>query len=142
MTSSLALLACLRQQITTLEKAVYTRLKHTPAYEQLLRVTGIGEIVAQTIARETGAIGRWATVGNYASYCRWVRSTKISNGKRKGQGNVTNGNPYLEWASMEAAQFAMRLSPTVQRFDQRKPAIAFVSIIRLDAAGTRRFSGA
>ncbi len=43
-TSSLALLDCLSQQITTLEKAVTTSLKHKPAYEQLLRVEGIGTI--------------------------------------------------------------------------------------------------
>jgi transposase len=43
---------------------------------------------------ETGHIGRFPTVGNYASYCRCVKSTKISNGKRKGQGNVKNGVVY------------------------------------------------
>src|SRR6267142_574981 len=34
--SSLVLLHCLGQQIKTLEKAITKRLKHTPAYEQLL----------------------------------------------------------------------------------------------------------
>jgi hypothetical protein len=32
-----------------------------------------------------------------------VDSTKISNGKRKGQGNVKNGNPYLAWAYTDNA---------------------------------------
>jgi transposase len=129
-TSSLALLACLRQQITTLAKAVTTSLQHTPAYEQLLSVDGIGTILAQTIVLETGAIDRFPTVGHYASYCRCVTSTKISNGKRKGQGNGKNGHPYLEWASMEAAQFAIRFSPTVQRFSQRKQAKSHLMIAR------------
>src|SRR6266487_392594 len=119
-TSSLAVLDCLRQQIKTLEKTVHKRLHHTPAYEQLLTVDGIGTILAQTITLETGAISRFPTVGNYASYCRCVDSTKISNGKRKGTGNVKNGNPYLAWAYMEAAQFAMRFQPAAQRFYQRK----------------------
>jgi transposase len=119
-TSSLAVLECLSQQIKTLEQAVSKRLKHTPSYEQLLTVDGIGTILAQTIALETGTIGRFPTVGNYASYCRCVDSTKISNGKRKGQGNVKNGNPYLGWAYMEAAQFALRFNPSAQRFYQRK----------------------
>jgi transposase len=44
----------------------------------------------------------------------------MSNGKRKGMGNVKNGNPYLAWASMEAAQFALRFQPEAQRFYQRK----------------------
>jgi hypothetical protein len=33
---------------------------------------------------------------------------------------VKNGHPYLAWAYMEAAQFAMRFQPEAQRFDQRK----------------------
>jgi transposase len=119
-TSSLVVVDCLRHQIKTLEKTVHTRLNHTPSYEQLLTVQGIGTILAQTIALETGDIRRFPTVGNYASYCRCVDSTKISNGKRKGTGNVKNGNPYLAWAYMEAAQFAMRFQPEAQRFYQRK----------------------
>ena len=47
-------------------------------------------------------------------------STKLSNGKRKGTGNVKNGNPYLAWAYMEAAQFAMRFQAAAQRLYQRK----------------------
>jgi transposase len=129
-TSSLAVLDCLRQQMNTLEKAVMKRLKHSPAYEQLLTVDGIGTILAQTIVLETGHIGRFPTVGNYASYCRCVKSTKISNGKRKGQGNVKNGNPYLAWAYMEAAQFAIRFSPRVQRFYQRKQAKSHLMVAR------------
>jgi transposase len=66
-TSSLVVLDCLRQQIKTLEKTVHTRLNHTPSYEQLLTVQGIGTILAQTIALETGDIRRFPTVGNYAS---------------------------------------------------------------------------
>ena len=119
-TSSLAILDCLSQQIKTLEKAVSKRLKHTPSYEQLLTVDGIGTILAQTIALETGQIGRFPTVGDYASYCRCVHSTKLSNGKRKGQGNGKNGRRYLGWTSMEAAQFAIRFNPQAQRFYQRK----------------------
>jgi len=86
----------------------------------LLTVQGIGTILAQTITLETGTISRFPTVGHYASYCRCVESTKISNGKRKGQGNVKNGNPYLGWAYMEAAQYARRFQPEAQRFSQRK----------------------
>ena len=119
-TSSLAILDCLSQQIKALEKIVHQRLHHTPSYEQLLTVKGIGTILAQTIALETGDINRFPTVGNYASYCRCVDSTKLSNGKRKGQGNVKNGNPYLGWAYMEAAQYAIRFNPSAQRFYQRK----------------------
>jgi transposase len=63
-TSSLTVWDCLRQQITTLEKTVHKRLNHTPSYEQLLTVAGIGPILAQTITLETGDIRRFPTVGN------------------------------------------------------------------------------
>src|SRR5499427_8686124 len=63
-TSSLVVLDCLQHQITTLEKTVHKRLYHTPSYEQLLTVQGIGTILAQTIALETGAISRFPTVGH------------------------------------------------------------------------------
>src|SRR5918911_1649164 len=119
-TSSLVVLDCLKRQIKTLERTVHKHLHHTPSYEQLLTVQGIGTILAQTITLETGAISRFPSVGHYASYCRCVDSTKMSNGKRKGTGNGKNGHPYLAWAYMEAAQFALRFQPVAQRFYQRK----------------------
>jgi transposase len=119
-TSSLMVLDGLRHQIKTLEQSVHKRLHHTPSYEQLLTVQGIGTILAHTIMLETGAIHRFPSVGHSASYCRCVDSTKISNGKRTGTGNVKNGHPYLAWAYMEAAQFALRFQPEAQRFYQRQ----------------------
>jgi transposase len=121
-TSSLTVLDCLRQQINTLEQTVSKRLQSTPAYEQLLRVDGLGPILAQTIVLEPGDMGRFPLVGTYAAYCRGVKSTKVSNGKRTGQGNVKHGTPYLAWASMEAAQVAIRFNRRVQRFSQRQEA--------------------
>jgi len=41
-TSSLAVLDCLKHQIKTLEQPVHKRLHHTPSYEQVLTVAGIG----------------------------------------------------------------------------------------------------
>lgn len=75
-------------------------------------------------------MGRFPSVGHYASYCRCGGSMKSSNGKRKGQGNVTNGHSYLEWAYREAAPFAIRCSPTVQRFYQREQAKSHLMIAR------------
>ena len=66
-TSSLMVLDCLRHQIKMLEQTVHKRLHHTPSYEQLLTVQGIGAILAQTITLETGAISRFPSVGHSAS---------------------------------------------------------------------------
>jgi transposase len=135
-TSSRAVWACLRPQMPTLEQAVMKCLKPSPAYAQRLPVDGIGTIVAQTIVLETGPISRLPTVGNYASYCRWVTSPKISKGKRTGQGNVKNGDPDLAWAYREAAQFAVRFRPRVQRFYQRKQAKSPLMVARKAVAHT------
>ena len=74
------------------------------------------------ILLETGCIDRFADVGNYVSYCRCVGSAHISNGKTKGQGNTKNGNRYLAWAYVEAANFAIRYSEAAKKFYQRKKA--------------------
>jgi transposase len=119
-TSNLAVMHCLADQIAILERTMKERVKLRPAFRQLLTVSGIGDILALTIMLETGEIERFATVGNFASYCRCVGSDKLSNGKRKGQGNTKNGNKYLAWACVEAANFAVRYNPQIKRYDQRK----------------------
>ena len=83
---------------------------------------GIGEILATLIMLEVGTIKRFADVGNFASYARCVDSTRLSNGKKKGQGNVKNGNAYLAWAFVEAADFARRFCAEAKRFHERKKA--------------------
>ena len=118
--SALRVTTCLAKQIQLLETRVQSRIKQTPLYELVQSVNGIGPILAQTILLETGDIRRFASVGDYASYCRLVNSTKVSNGKHKGKGNVKNGNKYLSWAYSEAAHYAVRFNPEIQRFYQRK----------------------
>jgi transposase len=118
----MAVIHCLETQIATLSKTIQNRIKLRPEFQALLTVSGIGQVLALTIMLETGDIGRFEHVGNFASYCRCVKSAKLSNGKRKGQGNVKNGNPYLAWAFTEAAHFAVRYHPKIQRFYQRKQA--------------------
>ena len=121
-TSTLVVMRCVAQQIAELEHALKARVALRPTFRQLLTVAGIGQTLALTIMLEAGEIQRFPTVGQWASYCRCVNSTKLSNGKRKGQGNTKNGNKYLAWAFLEAANFAVRYYPTIQRFYQRKKA--------------------
>ena len=120
--SNLAVMRTLDGVIDLLEKAVKGRIRLRPEFKPLLTVSGIGEILGLTIMLETGAIGRFAKVGNYASYCRCVGSEHLSNGKRKGRGNTKNGNKYLAWAYVEAANFAVRYNPRIRRYYQRKRA--------------------
>ena len=110
----------LTQQIRAIEKAVLPQVKLRPEFEILLTIPGIGQILALTIMLEVGDIRRFAKAGNYASYCRCVKSQKLSDTKKKGEGNRKNGNRYLSWAYVEAANFAVRHSPRAKAFYQRK----------------------
>jgi transposase len=120
--ANLSVMRCLEAEIKSLEQVVKERVKLKPAFRYLLTVSGIGQTLALTIMLETGDIRRFPRVGNFASYCRCVGSEKISNGKRKGKGNTKNGNKYLSWAFVEAANFAIRYEPLIARFYQRKKA--------------------
>ena len=95
-------------QIEILEKAVQDRVKLRPQFRFLKTVPGIGPILALTIMLETGEIARFASVGNYASYCQVVYGSRINQQRQnvKGSGNTKNGNKYLAWAFVEAANFA------------------------------------
>ena len=120
--ANVAVMQALQSQIDGLEKALIKHCRTAPGYRLLKTVDGIGDALATVILLETGDIGRFADVGNYASYCRCVGSKHESNGKKKGEGNTKNGNRYLAWAFIEAAHFASRYCPEAKRFYERKKA--------------------
>jgi len=122
MDSTLQVTACLDQEIQRLEREIRIQTRPHPAFEPLKSVCGVGNVLAQTILLETGEIGRFPSVGNYASYCRCVGSQRLTNYKSKGKGNTKNGNRYLAWAYVEAANFAIRYYPEIKRYYQRKAA--------------------
>ncbi len=73
-----------------------------------------------TIVLEAGDISRFAKAGNFSSYCRCAPTGRISNGKKKGEGNVKNGNWYLAWAFTEAAYLSIRQSPKIAGYYKKK----------------------
>jgi transposase len=118
--SSISAIQFLKKRITEIEKEVKSHIQLKPEFEYLLTMPGIGNILALTIMLEVGDINRFPKVGNYSSYCRCVKSERISNNKKKGQGNRKNGNKYLAWAYVEAANFAIRSYPEFNSFYNRK----------------------
>jgi transposase len=118
--ANLAVCETLRQQIEVLEKRLKERVSLRQEYGLLKSVPGIGQTLATTIMLEMGTVARFAKVGNFSSYCRCVDSLRESNGKKKGEGNTKNGNKYLAWAFIEAANFAVRYCPEAKRFYERK----------------------
>jgi transposase len=111
----------LNEQIHTLEKAAQAKLQLLPEYQRLEEeIPGLGRILNLVIMLETGPIERFASAGNYVSYCRGVQAEKVSNERKKGENNRKCGNRYLSWAWLEVAHFAIRYSPEIKRWYQRK----------------------
>jgi len=108
------------EQVRQMERWIVAAHTHCSEQRALRSVPGIGLILGLTIALETGDITRFDSVGDYASYCRMVKSERLSNGKTKGHGNRKCGNRYLAWAWIEAANFSLRFSPSIRRWYERK----------------------
>lgn len=112
----------LQEQIAGLEHWIQRDLVRPDLLARLQSVPGIGPVLGTTILLETGDVARFASVGDYASYCRMVESVRLSNGKVKGHGNRKCGNRYLCWAYIEAANFAIRHHAAIRRWYERKRA--------------------
>jgi transposase len=120
----------LDRAVRRIERELQPQIKPREDYQLLQSIPGTGPVLGTTIALETGTIERFASPGHYASYARCVKSEKISNGKRKGQGNKKNGNKYLAWAFMEAAHYGAIWNPRIKRYYQRKQARAHILVAK------------
>ena len=122
LSTTLEEIVALGERVDKLESVILKTLRPDPTWQHLKTIWGVGPILAMTIALETGPVGRFASPGDYASYCRCVRTQRLSNGKSKGKGNAKCGNRYLAWAWVEAANFAIRAYPAARRFYEHKAA--------------------
>lgn len=118
--SNIAIIQALNLQIEQVESRLLQAVRLSSDYALLKSVPGIGEVLATVIMLEVGDVQRFAQVGNFASYARCVDSARYSNGRKKGEGNSKNGNAYLIWAFIEAANFARRFNQEAKRFFERK----------------------
>ena len=116
----IGLVGQLQESIARIEKHILATIQEWPSFQRVQDVPGIGRILGLTIALETGDPQRFAGAGNFASYCRCVKSLRQSNRKKKGENNRKNGNRYLAWAFVEAAHFACQHDERCRRFYERK----------------------
>ena len=128
--SNLRVLNCIQEQIKIIEKSLSKQTKLRDEFINLITIDGIGLILGLTIMLETGDISRFAKVGQYASYARCVNGARYSNGKKKSKTNTKNGNKYLAWAFVEAANYAIRFNGTIKKYYQRKLAKSHVMIAK------------
>lgn len=115
-------------KIREVELAVEDKVELEKPYSGLQTIPGIGKIISLTIMLESGMVKRFASVGNFASYCRKVPSKWTTNNKNKGKGNSKNGNRYLAWAFGEAAELTRRFDRHARSFYNRKAAKTNVNV--------------
>lgn len=128
--ANVAAVTVLGAQIEIIEKRLQERVAKNRDHALLETVPGIGQTLATVILLEVSPIDRFASPGNFASYARCVASEHTSNGKKKGEGNTRNGNQYLSWAFVEAANFAQRYCAEARRFYERKKARTNATVAR------------
>jgi transposase len=112
----------LTESIEKIEKVVMASARELPSYAKLTTLPGVGIILGMTLTMEVGDIKRFASPGDFASYCRTVQAQRTSNSKKKGENNSKCGNKYLAWAFIEAANFARRYDPQCRQWYDRKAA--------------------
>jgi transposase len=127
----------LEREIALIEKEILKALPNEEDYKRLMTVPGIGPVLGRTILLETGQITRFKGPGNYASYCRAVKTEHTSNNRKKGDCNGKNGNKYLSWAFVEAANMAVRYSPELRKWFDRKHARSGKRVIAVKALANK-----
>jgi transposase len=93
-------------KIKTAESRIRLVCRQDNICQLLKSVPGIGDILAVTIRYEIDDIDRFVSAGKLCSYAGLVPST-YSSGNRTYQGKITKqGDKWLRWAMIEAAQRA------------------------------------
>lgn len=96
---------------------VKTARHHDPISLAILNtVSGIGKILSMVILYEIHDINRFPTVQDFASYCRLVKCSKESNGKKYGSSGKKIGNAHLKWAFSEAAVLFIRGNKQAKKY--------------------------
>lgn len=109
----------LSRQILELEQQILLLSCDKADYKRLLRVAGIGRILALTILYEVGEISRFQSVRQFSSYCRLVPGIAQSGlVSRRGRASK-QGNAYLKSAFNQAAVVAVRSYPRIRRCYER-----------------------
>jgi transposase len=114
----LALIGHYDQLLRDVELSILkTAKQHNAQTLYLLRtIPGIGEILSLVLLYEIHAITRFPRVQDFLSYCRLVKCTKESAGKRYGTSGTKIGNAHLKWAFSEAAVLFLRANPAGQTY--------------------------
>jgi transposase len=118
----LAVIDCLDAQVAELELYLTRTAKvdDVQTFHRLQTIPGVGKILALVLLYEIHDIKRFASCGQFLSYCRLVRCGHESDGKQLGSGGRKIGNAQLRWAFAEAACLFLRQSERAKRWKQKQ----------------------
>jgi transposase len=117
----LELIDHLDQQLRRLELYLvqHAKVDDPQAYHLLQTVPGVGQLLALVLLYEIHDIRRFGGVGPFVSYCRLVRCSHESAGKKTTGKGKKIGNAHLKWAFSEAACLLLRGWPEAQNYVAR-----------------------
>jgi transposase len=98
------LLLVLADEIASVEVELHGRLLHHPGYCNLLKVKGIGPVLAAVFVAEIGEVTRFPTAG---ALCCWAGLTPrhYESDKTVHRGHISKeGDALIRWAAVEAIQ--------------------------------------
>jgi transposase len=107
--------------LTELELYIVKQAKgHNVQSFYLLRsIPGIGKILSLILLYEIHDINRFPRAQDFVSYCRLVKCTRESGGKKSGAKNSKIGNAHLKWAFSEAACLFLRGNEQAKLYHNR-----------------------
>src|SRR5258706_151480 len=108
-----------RLSVSKWYKTILVLAQTEQSYELLLKLPGVGQIIALTILYEVGELTRFANVKVFSSYCRVPGIAQSGNVSRRGRASK-QGNHYLKAAFSQAAVHAVRCYPKVRRYYERQ----------------------
>lgn len=91
------------QHVRELEALIRALVQETPTMRLLKTLPGVGDILASAIAAEIGDITRFTCAERLTSYAGTTPRVHASGDKTRYQGLRPDGNHYLSWAFVEAA---------------------------------------
>lgn len=115
----LALLDMTEARVNCLKKRLAAYVKESPEAQLLQTIPGIGVLLAQVILAEIGDLSRFSAPGKLCSYAGLVPSLHQSGQVLYHGSCPKQGNKFLRWALVEAAQTAVRKDPLLKAFYDR-----------------------
>ena len=121
MEANLAMIETYDRVIADLERNIIESAQnHDPVSHALLKtIPGVGRIIALNLLYEIESISRFPSVQDFVSYCRLVKCTKESNGRRYGSSGKKMGNAHLRWAFSQAAQLFLKSNEPGKKYLQK-----------------------